>query len=232
MLGSIALFLAKPVSSQTVKRKPDGRVTLENRTTTAKRDNWEKAIFSIEPKRIYSAGRGTVNEPFQASSNNWDLMNETYRDRTYATPTVKYPEPLSTSPGDWDLLYGSLNYNGDRDWLKVNCGRESWSRIRDLGMMDWSDDIDVPILPVLPCQRFTIPPPGSGKQIADEDVNPHIAKPVAGHMYVIQRKKVMRRSNPTKMKWVSDYYILFRVEELKPNETCTITWKKISTPKK
>lgn len=28
-----------------------------------------------------------------------------------------------------------------------------------------------------------------------------------------------------------DFYTLVRVEELKPNESCTITWKRIPSPK-
>jgi|SRR5687768_9634274 len=53
---------------------------------------------------------------------------------------------------EWDLLYGGLSHNGDANWLKVNCDKHSWSRIRDLGELDWSDDIKVPVLPILPCR--------------------------------------------------------------------------------
>jgi len=137
---------------------------------------------------------------------------------------------------EWDLLYGGLSHNGDANWLKVNCDKHSWSRIRDLGELDWSDDIKVPVLPILPCRadqpcgRIHIPPPQSGKKIQDEELNPHIAKPIAGHMYVIHRQRERRRSEPPSPDALFDYYALVRVEELKPNESCTITWKRISTP--
>jgi hypothetical protein len=138
---------------------------------------------------------------------------------------------------NWDLLYGGLNYNGDRDWLKVNSDRNSWSRIRDLGELDWSDDIKVPVLPILPCRidepcgRIHIPPPQSGKTITDEELNPHIAKPIVGHMYVVHRLREKREHDRTRLESQFDYYALVRVEELKPNESCTITWKRISPPK-
>jgi hypothetical protein len=139
---------------------------------------------------------------------------------------------------EWDLLYGALNYNGDRDWFQVNCDKQGWSRIRDIGELDWSDQITVPVLPILPCRpdqrcgRIQIPSPESGKKIHDEDVNPHVAKPIAGHMYVVHRRQERRRSDPPGSGVLSDYYALVRVEELKPNESCTITWKRISPPKK
>ena len=162
-------------------------------------DSWEKAIVSFRPKEFYDASK---------------------------------EEPLPRN--EWDLLYGGLNYNGDANWLKVNCDRNSWSRIRDLGELDWSDDIKVPVLPILPCRadqpcgRIQIPPRQSGKKIEDEELNPHIAKPIVGHMYVIHRHVERRRSDPPDA--LFDYYALVRVEELKPNESCTITWKRISTP--
>ena len=137
---------------------------------------------------------------------------------------------------NWDLLYGGLNYNGERDWLKVNSDRNSWSRIRDLGELDWSDDIKVPVLPILPCRtdepcgRIHIPPPQSGKKINDEELNPHIAKPVVGHMYVVHRLREKLPGDRPRLESQFDYYALVRVEELKPNESCTITWKRISTP--
>jgi len=135
---------------------------------------------------------------------------------------------------DWDLRYGGLNFNGDRDWLMVREG----SRIRDLGNIGWSNDIAVPVLPLLPCptrERCTgvrIPPSSSGKKIQDEDVNPQIAKPVAGHMYLVHSYHGERDlSDPREFDTLLDYYTLFRVEELKRNESLTITWKRIPAPK-
>jgi len=149
------------------------------------------------------------------------------------------PHDLPREPGnEWDLLYGALNYNGDRDWFQVNCDKQSRSRIRDLGELAWTDEIKVPVLPILPCPadqpcgRIRIPSRESEKNIHDEDVNPHVAKPVAGHMYVVHRHRERNRSESIITGVLLDYYALVRVEELKPNESCTITWKRISAPKK
>jgi len=136
---------------------------------------------------------------------------------------------------EWDVLYGGLSYNGSRDWLRVNCDNNTWGRIRDLGEKNWSDDIQIPFLRILPCLneqcgRIHIPPPGSGLKIEDEKLNPHIAQPKVGHMYVVHRFREKRRPEERVFKNRSDYYTLIRVEELKPNESCTITWKRVAEP--
>ena len=136
---------------------------------------------------------------------------------------------------EWDVIYGGLSYNGNRDWLRVNCDRNSWSRIRDLGEKDWSDDIQIPVLNILPCLnercgRIHIPPPKSGNKIEDENLNPHLVKAQVGHMYVVHRFREKRSRDEKVFQNRSDYYTLIRVEELKPNESCTITWKRVATP--
>lgn len=138
-----------------------------------------------------------------------------------------------------DLLYGGLNLNGDKDWFKVAFESRDRSRIRDLGAIDWSDDIPVPVLPIVPCPRnepcgrIQIPPSSSGKKIQDEDVNPHIAKAIVGHMYLVHTHDEERDlSNPSEFGTILDFYTLVRVEELKANTSCTITWKRIPSPKK
>jgi hypothetical protein len=238
-LGCTAFFLTNPALSVTVQGKPGQRVTLLNRKKTAKDDNWKKATVSFLPRPIFSATRNSGNQPFQATANDWSLLylgvNEGGDQASPARPVFA---PLNTESNDWDLLYGSLSLNGDRDWLMVNSHGKGWSRIRDLGEMDWSDNIAVPILPTLPCSKdrpcghIHIPPPKAGMSIADQDLNPHIAKPIAGHMYVIRRNMERQPADLLQLKVISDYYILLRVEELKPNESCTITWKRVSTPKK
>lgn len=136
---------------------------------------------------------------------------------------------------EWDVLYGGFTYNGNGDWLRVNCDDNSWSRIRDLGKKDWSDDIEVPVLRILPCLneqcgRIQVPPPQSGNKIEDENLNPHLAKAEVGHMYVVHRFREKRRREDRVFQSRSDYYTLIRIEELKPNESCTITWKRVATP--
>ena len=136
---------------------------------------------------------------------------------------------------EWDVIYGGLSYNGSRDWLRVNCDRNSWSRIRDLGEKDWSDDIQIPVLNILPCLnercgRIHIPPPKSNNKIEDENLNPHLVKAQVGHMYVVHRFREKRSRDEKVFQNRSDYYTLIRVEELKPNESCTTTWKRVATP--
>lgn len=136
---------------------------------------------------------------------------------------------------EWDVLYGGLSYNGSRDWLRVNCERNSWSRIRNLGEKNWSDDIQVPVLNILPCLnercgRIHVPPPRSGNNIDDENLNPHLVKAKAGHMYVVHRFREKRKPDENVFQNRSDYYTLIRVEELKPNQSCTISWKRVATP--
>ena len=138
-------------------------------------------------------------------------------------------------PDEWDMLYGGLSYNGSRDWLRVNCEDNSWSRIRDLGEKDWSDDIQIPVLNILPCLneqcgRVHVPPPNSGNKIEDENLNPHIARAQVGHMYVVHRFREKRRPEERVFQSRSNYYTLIRIEELKPNESCTISWKRVATP--
>jgi hypothetical protein len=147
---------------------------------------------------------------------------------------------------DGDLTYGSFHYNGDRDWFQVTSTIEDLSRIRDLGPMDWSDEITVPVLPILPCPlkdqiaegcgRVQFPSRFSAKRIQDEDVNPHVAKPVAGHMYLVHTndRREPRRPDPYKVEFFdpTDFYTLVRVEELIPNQSCTISWKRIQSPEK
>lgn len=155
-------------------------------------------------------------------------------------PTLAYNRV--TGPNrQWDLRYGGLNFNGNMDWFILDCQTRRgghWNRIRDLGEMEWSDQIAVPVLPILPCRsdeqcgRIQISSGKPGKKIDDEDVNPHVAKIVVGHIYAIHISEGERDlGNPREFVQHIDYYALVRVEELKPNESVTITWKKVPAPK-
>jgi hypothetical protein len=155
-------------------------------------------------------------------------------------PTLAYNRVTGVNH-EWDLKYGGLNFNGSKDWFIIDSKREGgrhWNRIRDLGELNWSDEIEIPVLPILPCRideqcgRIQIPPRNSGRKIEDEDVNPHVAKIIVGHMYAIHIFEGERDlNNPRDFLHHIDYYALVRVEELKPNERVTITWKKVSGPK-
>jgi len=164
------------------------------------------------------------------------VRERTRKSDNYKDSIVSFiPVPWSTADGyirdEGHLLYGSLNFVGDQDWFIVATSKGDRSRIRDLGEMDWSDEFQVPDLPLLPpprdmnTARVLIPSRTSGKKIDDEDVNPHIAKPIVGHMYLVHTY----RERPRREDWFSlEFNTLVRVEELQPSESCTITWKRIS----
>ena len=120
----------------------------------------------------------------------------------------------------YDLRYGGRSENGHMDWFDVPMGDTSWSQIRDLGESGWSDIYDLPILPasLTPHNRGMTEIFQSGKvvQRSPEGV---LVKAVLSHMYLLHSKhdKV-------------DLYVLFRIEEMKPSDECTISWKVIPSP--
>jgi len=192
----------------------------------------------LSPKQVLSENINTnparritlLNRRKTENHDNYEKASVSFREG------LAISDPLAAGRNDRDLLYGALNLNGDRDWFTVAFGLRDRSRIQDLGSMDWSDDIVVPVLPILPCprngscHRIQIPSSLSGKTILD--VNPHLAKPMVGHMYLVHTHD-RDLSEPRRYAYtLSDFYTLFRVEELRPNESCTITWKRIPAPQR
>jgi hypothetical protein len=55
------------------------------------------------------------------------------------------------------------------------------------------------------------------QQAAQEGI---FVKAVVGHMYVLRAKNLQ-----------SDYYVLFRVESLQRGDSCTISWRRVPSPK-
>jgi hypothetical protein len=83
------------------------------------------------------------------------------------------------------------------DAFDVTTAADDRSRIKDLGKYDWDD-------------KFRIP-----KLAAYEE--PEIeasVKAVAGHMYLVHKRDT-----------INNYYVLFRVERLVPNESVEISWE-------
>lgn len=85
----------------------------------------------------------------------------------------------------------------DRDTFDVTMITDDCSRIVDLGARNWSDGLGIPSLPA----HLT--------PTREPSVNA-----VIGHMYLVHTKD---RD--------SDLYALFRVEELLPRQSVTITWR-------
>ena len=120
----------------------------------------------------------------------------------------------------YDLRYGGRSENGDMDWFEVSTGEHSWSQIKDLGAADWSDIHEVPVLfaSVIPHNNGMSEIYRAGKvvQRSPEGV---LVKAISGHIYLLHSKhdKV-------------DFYVLLRIEEMKPSDECTISWKIVRSP--
>jgi len=100
---------------------------------------------------------------------------------------------------NWDVLFGN---SLDADIFDVTMVTDDCSRIRDLGKLDWSEIVNVPVLPA-----YTTPTREPSVQA------------VVGHIYEIHVKD---RDN--------DHYALFRVESLAARESVTISWKLAPSP--
>lgn len=88
------------------------------------------------------------------------------------------------------------------DTFDVTMVVDDCSRIKDLGPLDWPD---VKVVPALPAY--------------DKPTHEPSVKAVTGHMYLVHTKD-------------SDLnqYAMFRVEDLDPGKSVTISWKLISSP--
>lgn len=119
---------------------------------------------------------------------------------------------------NYELLYGNINLNRDSDWFTVTTVTDDCSRIKDLGELNWSDIFDVPYLlaSVEPQKGIRMP---SKTETFEESSNGRVTGVIAGHIYVVHSKDSD-----------SDFYTLFRVDELVPNERVTISWKVVPSP--
>lgn len=106
---------------------------------------------------------------------------------------------LPVTLNNWDLLFGNSPVP---DAFDVTMVTDDCSRIKDLGVLNWSDAFEVAALPAYP-----------------EPTREPSAKAIVGHMYVVHTKD---RDN--------DHYALFRVESLEPGKSVTISWKLIAAP--
>ena len=121
---------------------------------------------------------------------------------------------------NYELQYGNITLNGDSDWFGVTMVTDDCSRIKDLGEWNWSDVFDVPLLfaSIEPQKGIRMP---SMTQTFEESSNGQVTKVVAGHLYVVHSKDSD-----------SDFYTLFRVENLVPNDNVTISWKVVPSPER
>ena len=129
----------------------------------------------------------------------------------------------STSPPTrniYDLRYGGLSYNHDSDWFDVPIAPSSRSKIIDLGSLNWSDVYDIPILyaNLEPYDGMRTDSFNHGRLVSSLPENT-LVKVIDGHMYLLHTRDNDR-----------DYYIMFRVEALKPGDEVTISWKVVPSP--
>lgn len=119
---------------------------------------------------------------------------------------------------DWDIKYGYASINGSSDYFGVTMISNDRSRIKDLGKLRWPDIEQVPVLRANPGPYKGIRFPFNGEPI-EVTSEGQVTKAVEDHMYVAHIK-----DDDT------DLYVLFRVEELAPNDRCKISWKVVPSP--
>ena len=152
---------------------------------------------------------------------------------------IKYKDDFSRASFDfnlgqlgtktsWDLMYGSMYTGNDVDWFQPSSIGDNRHVIRDLGTLDWSDRIRVPVLSprpkLMPGERRQIVVNTSAGQYdswaAHAEHEGIFARAVVGHMYALHAKNSS-----------SDYYILFRVERIEHGDYCTISWRRVRRPR-
>src|ERR1700741_2421818 len=118
---------------------------------------------------------------------------------------------LKVTRNNYELLYGNFNMNGDSDNFSVTMVTDDSSRMKDLGVLKWDQvsKVQLPALSAaLPSQPIRLP---SKTETFEESSNGRVVRVALGHVYLV-------RSKDTE----SDFYTLFRVEKLLPNDQVTI----------
>jgi hypothetical protein len=118
------------------------------------------------------------------------------------------------------LVYGNSILDGDHDYFEVAFGGEQLNRIKDLGALEWSAVDNTPqlVLADQSSRPFRVPHRGESYESASGG---RVTKVIVGHMYLEHYKDEQE-----------EFYAMFRVEALEPNNTCTISWKVVPWPKK
>jgi hypothetical protein len=119
----------------------------------------------------------------------------------------------------YDVRYGCMGIE-DMDTFDVPINSDSYSQIKDLGELRWDEIYDTPILhasqwPHANGLKMDFSG-GNGPVLTPANV---VVKTLLGHIYLLHSKRD-----------VTDIYVLFRVEALKPEDECTISWKIVASP--
>lgn len=145
-------------------------------------------------------------------------------DESRACFSFKLSTNKLSNSNDWDLGYGFVTIS-NQDWLSVGASqRDKRSVIKGLGSHNWSDSLNVPVLPALPrlvegeSRQVTIDA-SADTHAAWANSTTHFAEAKVGHMYVMHVTDDQ-----------ADFYVLFRIDQLEQRKQCTISWKRIATP--
>lgn len=120
----------------------------------------------------------------------------------------------------YDLRFGGVRVDNYDHWFDVGRGSGTRSQLKDLGELNWPDLYHVPVLfaNAVPHDGLTGYKHDKGRVVEITPANVNV-KAIAGHMYVLHVKDEK-----------SDFYVLFRVESIKPEGECTISWKRVPSP--
>ncbi len=170
------------------------------------RENWR----DTEPKTVTLFSRITHQDKFEG----------------YGKSTFSFKHAVRSDAGsqvtrnNYELTYGGISVAGDTDWFAVVMVTDDCSQIKDLGALSWAEILNVPFLPAPfePAKGMRFP---SKTETLEQSSKNQATKVVAGHMYVVHSKDSD-----------SDFYTLFRVEQLVPNDEVTISWKAVPSPEK
>lgn len=238
------LFAAVLLASASVNAQKNDLERIRPKTVTlvsyGKYKDYGRSVFNFKHgKRGEKKSKSTIN-PRAVSLNglpdNTGLMTNTlnngapqdvqqssspFRRTSELSPVGapdSYPSPdVRESPRRFDIRYGGLTLNGTNDWLEVVDFAGTRSVIKDLGAMSWSEVTTVPLLEPAPA------PHGRGITVTSRRIvspqNVHV-KAVPGHVYLLRVKDSK-----------DNYQVLLRVESLDPKGECTLSWKRVSTPK-
>jgi hypothetical protein len=157
---------------------------------------------TVKPKTVTLLSRAK----YKSESDGYNKSTFSFRDGVRA-------DVGGVTRNNYELQYGQINWNGDSDWFTVTLGSDDRSRIKDLGVLEWSDIVEVPLLPASSeLEGFNMPSEG-------HEGSPNVARVVLGHLYVVHSKDSD-----------SDFYAMFRVETLVPSDQVTISWKLVPSP--
>lgn len=120
----------------------------------------------------------------------------------------------------YDLRYGGHGSTDNYDMFDIPIGRGSRSKIIDAGELDWTEIDAVPVLNAshAPHSQMRAEYFLNGKVIHSTPEST-LAKVIPGHIYLLRTKDKER-----------DLYVALRVEELKPGDEVTISWKLVPLP--